>query len=80
MVSTNFRGHEPSIGNFWGRARKKEFENLCSNIVGGVDIQGRSQRLFDLDYADDIVFLAESEREAQLMLDRVVLLPPVSTL
>ena len=41
--------------------------------VGGVDVQGRSERLFDLDYADDIVLLAESELEAQLLLDRVVL-------
>lgn len=39
--------------------------------VGGVDVQGRTERLFDLDYADDIVLLAETESEAQLLLDRV---------
>ena len=39
--------------------------------VGGVEVQGRTGRLFDLDYADDIVLLAETESEAQLLLDRV---------
>ena len=39
--------------------------------VGGVDVQGQTERLYDLDYADDIVLLAESEKEAQLLLDRV---------
>jgi hypothetical protein len=41
--------------------------------AGGVQISTRSEPLFDLAYADDIVVLAESSEYAQLMLDRVSL-------
>ena len=47
-------------------------DEATHEIAGcGVEIEGRGSRLYDLEYADDAVLLAESEQEAQELLDRV---------
>ncbi len=47
-------------------------DEATHNIVGcGIEVEGRDSRLYDLEYADDVVLLAETEREAQELLNRV---------
>ena len=42
------------------------------DIAGcGIEVEGRDSRLYDLEYTDDVVLLAETEREAQELLNRV---------